>query len=139
VSPADEEATPITPEAIAALVAFEPVLASPDFQAGEWRGGETDADGVMHMPWFELSPDADAFMTEVRRRGWIFPFDWQAWQSEAEELMKPGGLEKADVATLRQLLVLLVRGDRFNEGLLSWAFESGAMLRIVRRLQVLTT
>jgi hypothetical protein len=125
---------PITPDAIDALVRFLPGLASPGFSAGTWRGGEEDADGVIHMPWFELSDDARAFVAELGRGGWVYAFDWRAWEDEARRLMEPDGLEHADVEDLRRLFTTLVRSDRFVEGQLAWAFESGLVVRILRRL-----
>lgn len=86
------------------------------------------------MPWFELSADADAFVAELGRYGWVFPFDWGAWEDETKRLIDTDGIEHADVATLRRLLILLVRSDRFVEGQLGWAMESGLVARILRRL-----
>jgi hypothetical protein len=128
---------PITPEGIAALVRFLPTLESPDFSAGAWRGGEEDADGVIQMPWFELSDDAQAFVGELGRHGWIVVFGWRAWEDDARELIEGDGLATADVETIRRLFTLLVRSDRFVEGQLAWAFESGLMTRVVQRLEAL--
>ena len=129
-------AAQITPEAIASLLELLPVLESPDFVAGKWRGGEKDAGGVIHMPWFELSRDAEAFVRTLGKHGWVFVFDWMAWQDEARELID-GGLEHADVDDIRRLFTTLVRSDRFVEGRLAWAFESGLVARMVRRLREL--
>jgi hypothetical protein len=113
-----EHSSPVTPEAIAALVRFLPTLESPGFSAGEWRGGEEDEDGVIHMPWFEMSDDARAFVAELGRGGWVFVFDWRAWEDEARRLID-GGLEHADVDGIRRLFTTLVRSDRFVEGQLA--------------------
>jgi hypothetical protein len=131
-----EHSSPVTPEAIAALVRFLPVLESPGFSAGTWQGGEEDEAGVIHMPWFELSDDARAFVAELGRGGWVFVFDWRAWEDEARRLID-GGLEHADVDGIRRLLTTLVRSDRFVEGQLGWAFESGLSERVLRRLREL--
>ncbi len=107
-----------------------PSLESPSFVAGEWQGGQEDADGVIHMPWFELSDDASAFMAEVGRGGWVFVFDWMSWE--------PVPLEEADLEDIRRHLTRLVRGNRFVEGALGEAFESGFVLRLLYRLRELT-
>jgi len=133
---AHESATP-GPQAIAALVEFIPVLESPHFVAGEWRGGQKDADGVIHMPWFELSVDALAFSRTLGKHGWIVVFDWMSWTGDARRLVETDGLERADLLTLRKLLTLLVRRDRFVEGSLGEAFESGLVVRILYRLRAL--
>jgi hypothetical protein len=129
---------PLEPEAIPALVRLLPVLESPAFSPGQWRGGEANEEGVIQMPWFEPSDKAQAVLDEVRRGGWLFAYDWQAWQDEARALIESDALEGADIDTLRRLLTLLVRSDRFMEGQLAWAFESGLMARIVRRVAVIS-
>jgi len=119
-------------------VRFLPVFEAPTFSAGEWCGGETDTSGAISVPWFELSDDAQAFMSELRGGGWVFVFDWRAWEPEAQRLIDVGGVEQADLSDLRRLLTLLVRSDRFVEGQLSWAMESGLITRILRRLQAIS-
>jgi hypothetical protein len=110
------------------------VLESTEFVAGEWHGGEAGEDGVIQMPWYELSEDASAFREELGRSGWLYVFDWMAWQDEAKRLIERGGLETASVDDIRRLFTTLVRSDRFMEGQLGWAFESGLMVRILHRL-----
>jgi hypothetical protein len=113
------------------------VLESRRFVAGEWQGGQKDADGVIHMPWFDLSADASAFVAALGKGGWIFVFDWMSWADDARRIVETDELERADLLTLRRLLTLLVRRDRFVEGSLGAAFESGLVARILRRLQTI--
>lgn len=68
------------------------MLESPEFVAGDWRGGEKDADGVIHRPWFELSPQALEFVGALGKHGWIVVFDWMAWDDEARRLIERDGL-----------------------------------------------
>jgi uncharacterized protein DUF6508 len=135
--PIDETPPPLEPGAIEALVRFLPLLESPEFSAGEWRGGKADEAGVIQMPWFELSADARAFIAELGRYGWVYVFDWRAWEDEAKRLIDAGGVEVADLDNIRRLYTTLVRSDRFTEGQLAWAFESGLIVRILRRLREL--
>jgi hypothetical protein len=130
---------PLTQDAIPELLKFLPVLESPHFMAGEWRGGQTDADGVIHMPWFELSVDARAFVATLGKGGWIFVFDWMSWANDARQIIETDGLERADLLMLRKLLTLLVRRDRFVEGSLGEAFESGLVVRILYRLRAIAS
>jgi hypothetical protein len=113
------------------------VLESPHFVAGEWRGGQKDADGVIHMPWFELSVDARAFTATLGKGGWIFVFDWMSWVDDARRIVETDELEGADLVTLRKLFTLLVRRDWFVEGSLGEALESGLVIRILRRLRAI--
>ena len=39
------EPLPLTPTQLRCLADWLPILEAPDFNPGEWRGGEADADG----------------------------------------------------------------------------------------------
>jgi hypothetical protein len=113
------------------------VFAADSFSAGAWRGGERDAAGVTHMPWFEYAEPVRDFWAALYEHRWVVSFDWPGWQHEAERLLTGGGIDTADVATLRRLLTTLVRRDRFVEGFLASAFEQGWIVAILRRAEAL--
>jgi hypothetical protein len=67
-------------------------------------------------------------------------FDWSAWMKtpEARELIDhPKRVATATPAQLAKLLTLYIRADRFNEGFLNSAFESGVLTAIVLRAEAL--
>lgn len=121
-------------EALAALV---PVLEAPDAAFGRWEAQWEDAEGRIHLPYFVPGPACEAFGAAVGRGGWvIFGFDWPAWAStaEAQALRRdPAALAAATPDQLARLLTALVRSERFSEGTLDEAFESGLLARIARR------
>ena len=124
------------------LAAFVAELEAPDFDAGHWHpmAPTRDDPDVSTMPWYELSDRADAFLAAVRGNGWVGPFDWMAWAQTAEGTAlreDRDALAKATPDQLQRLLTTLVRADRFNEGTLEWAFESGLMAAIARRAATL--
>ncbi|MDQ2982064.1 MAG: DUF6508 domain-containing protein [Actinomycetota bacterium] len=119
------------------MLAHLPAFESPGFSPGEWRGGEMTASGARQMPWFELSQDARLFVRSLYEEGWVDPFEWSNWQAEAERIVTSDELENADITTIRRLLTLLVRKNRFVEGELGAAFESGLVVRILRRVRTL--
>jgi RimJ/RimL family protein N-acetyltransferase len=107
-----------------------------DGRAGTWAGGQTDADDVIHMPYVELSDRILAFVREMSGLGWVHPFDWPAWaSSEAGRrlLEDPSRIADASADELGRLLTTIVRGDRFHEGMLLGAAETGALAAIARR------
>jgi hypothetical protein len=118
------------------LEAFE----RPDFSVGEWGGGQPDAQGVIQMPYVERSDEAQRFVTEAASAGWIFPFDWPTWAAtpEARALLgDPARVAAASADDLARLLTTIVRGDRFSEGTLVHAHESGLLTAITRRAATL--
>ena len=74
---------------------------------------------------------------DARQGGWIFVFDWMSWTDDARRIVETDDLERADLVTLRKLLTLLVRRDRFVEGTLAEASETGLFVRILHRLQAI--
>lgn len=119
-----------------ALAAFLPVFDSADFVFGQWEQPPPDPDGTLHFPYFVFRPDAQSFLEEVDRGGWVITgFDWTTWNStpEAVSLRRGDGLARATPIALARLFTALVRQERFVEGTLAEAHESGLLRRIVAR------
>ncbi len=122
------------------LAAYADIVGAADFPIGEWAGGDTDEHGVIHMPWFDYSGEVLAFTRELSTLGWVYPFDWPSWaQTPAGEryLREPDAVADATEADLGKILTTVVRGDRFNEGMLAEAFRRGIILAVVRRAEAL--
>jgi hypothetical protein len=121
---------------IEALLAFLPVMESR--HAGEWRGGDRQPDGSITMPWFQYSEQMLAFIRACSENGWVEVFEWPAWAEEARRLHDdPATLNTADIPTIRKLLTLHIRNDRFTEGHLAAMVEDGHLAAVVRRLEQL--
>ena len=125
---------------VEALAAALPIVEAPDFEAGRWHDSEK-RDGVWSMPWYELSPAAEAFLRAVAESGLMLNgFDWPSWTKTPEAKALHGdraALAQATPDQLAMLLTALIRQDRFNEGALGDSFESGIMTAIARRAKVL--
>ena len=107
---------------------FLPVFSAPGYLFGEWVVNDGQ------FPWYKTGDEVDEFVKAVYANGWIMPFDWAKWRKDnpdAEALETIGG---ADVEHLQKLLTSIVRGNRFCEGVLAKAFESGTIIAILRRL-----
>jgi Family of unknown function (DUF6508) len=92
------------------------------------------------MLWFGYSEAAMAFVEEAYALGWIASFDWmtRAGSSKGRRLLADHDLvARASVDDLARLLTVCIRGDRFSEGELAGAFESGTLGAIIRRAAVL--
>jgi hypothetical protein len=91
------------------------------------------------MPYVEYGPLEQEFRAAAG--SWVRPdIDWPAWSETPDALAlrrEPGRLERATADDLARLITALVRGDRFNEGLLLDALEEGLLARIARRAAVL--
>jgi hypothetical protein len=118
-----------------------PILEAPDFSPGQWHKSEKREDNVWTMPWYELSPSAEAVVRVVGEAGLLqADFDWPAWAKtpEAQALHgDPAALATATPDQLGKLLTALIREDRFNEGALGGSFESGIFGSIAKRAKAL--
>ncbi len=114
------------------LDAFE----APGFTFGRWVSARTDADGVIHMGWYEPSPGAEAFLADVRSAGWVTPVDWMGWLAgpDGQRLSSdPSALAGATAEQLGLLLTSYIRGERFGDGTLAAAHERGMLTAVMRR------
>ncbi|MDQ0323700.1 hypothetical protein QO002_005907 [Pararhizobium capsulatum DSM 1112] len=124
-----------------AIAPFAEKFGAPGFIFGEWGGGP-NADGEYQMPFFDMSDEVQAFLEAAYEGHWVLDadFTWFEWKGgkEARRLFdEPGQIEKATVRQLAQMLTVVIRADRFSEGALDSAFESGLLPRILRRASVL--
>ena len=103
---------------------------------GEWKGGEKNPDGSVTMPWRETAPIIKKFLKAVYAIPIIISFDWPSW----DEGRKIAGnvdfdFDTLDIVTKCKLITAIVRNDRFCEGALVAAFESGLILKILKSIE----
>jgi hypothetical protein len=118
------------------LAAFLPELESPDFPLGRWAGGDPLPDGSITMPWYELGERGEALIGAIGGGDWIRPFDWMTWldSTDGRALAEdPSRMARAAPEDLSHILTAIVRSERFGDGNIAGAVDSGLMLRIVRR------
>ena len=117
-----------------------PILEAPDADFGHWDDTPAVA-GTEHLPWFVFGPTADAFRAAVVSGDWMIrDFDWMTWLKgdEGQALRDdPEALARATPDQLAKLLTAIIRSDRFVEGSMAGAFESGLLARIARRAAAL--
>ena len=122
------------------LADLVPVLEAPDADFGHWDN-EPLPDGSIHMPWFVPGATEDAFRKAVGQGGWIVTgFDWMQWlQTDEGRSLRddPAAVATASPDQLGMLLTAIIRSDRFTEGSIAGAFESGLLARIARRATAL--
>lgn len=122
------------------LAALVSTLESAGADFGTWEV-PPPVGGVGSLGYYVFGPAGKAFLEAVRRGGWITAgFDWGAWlQSDEGRALRdrPEALAAAAPEQLARLLTAIVRSDRFVEGSIAGAFESGLLGRIARRADVL--
>ena len=123
-------------ERLRALADVLPILEAPDADFGHWEL-PPPRNGVHSLGWFEAGPAAEAWRAAVARGEWIVVgFDWRAWLESDDGRSLHDHREAIANATpdqLAWLLTAIVRSDRFVEGSIAGAFESGLLAAISRR------
>lgn len=87
---------------------------------------------------YDLSPTVLDFIETLHDESFIGMYDLSTWQDEAVKYYEdPALLDMADLETIRKLLTLHVRKDRFCGGHLADMIECGHILAILRRLKAI--
>ena len=122
------------------LAALVPVLEAPDVDFGRWEVPPPRG-GVHSLGYFVFGPAGQAFREAVSRGAWVVVgFDWMEWMAtdEGRSLRdRPEALAAATPDQLARLLTAIIRSDRFVEGSIAGAFESGLLARLARRAAAL--
>lgn len=129
-------------ERLQLLAGLLPILEAPGADFGSWEV-PAPRDGVGSLGYYVFGPGGEAFLTAVRQGGWVVAgFDWRTWLEGPEGRRFRTDPETVATATPEQLAFLLtaiVRSDRFVEGSVAGAFESGLLARIAHRAAALAT
>ena len=124
----------ISKENLAAILKYIPVFDKEGFEPAELIKSDGDRD-VVTFPAYSYCDEVLNFVRDLYDNNIIYSFDWPAWEDEAVKLYKdPKALASADLDTLRKLLTIHVRKDRFSEGHLAAVIRDGHVLAILKRL-----
>jgi len=109
---------------------------------GGWGGGQEISPDVWQMPFAEPDPLVGEFeQSWYRWRLVLTDFNWSSW-SEGRQWYSapdPAKYDRLDQLTALKLLTAVIRNNRFNEGALMGAFESGDFPKIIDRFVRLRT
>jgi hypothetical protein len=101
------------------------------------RGLEKQPDGSITFPWNEYSPAVREFVEGLYERNLMVLFDWGKWKRGETLFNKPSQIASATAEDCLKLITLCVRQDRFNDGFLAQALESGVIVACLKRLREL--
>lgn len=106
--------------------ALEPLRDLPEGYGG-WGGGQDLGGGVRQMPFAMLSREASAALEAVDAFGIPAPQQWMDWDEGRRIVREHSLIPQTEPAICALLIGTLRRNDRFSEGALLSAFESGLM------------
>lgn len=125
-----------TKEDLKALADFWPVFANPNFVWEKETPAESKEKDVFVMPNRIWDREAHAFHKMIYKQGWVVDFDWTEWVQTKEAKDFFSDLNKIENATplqLAKIITALARRERFNEGTLAEATDTGMLERITKR------
>ena len=103
---------------------------------GEWASAEKDEVETIQFPYCIEETIVSQFLDIVYRLPIIISFDWGAWE-EGREIASNDDFDHdtLDLPTKCKLITAIVRNNRFCDGVLVSAFESGLILRILKSIE----
>lgn len=102
---------------------------------GEWISGK-DKNGFNQTPYCNPAPIVCQFEGIILRIPVMIVFDWGSWLQGSTMLSdKDFDFDSIDLVAKCKLITAIVRSDRFCEGALVGAFESGLILRILKSIE----
>ena len=107
-----------------------------------WEGGQQTGtvlvDGVekpvYQMPYAAYSDELERLVRAISGAGLVVPCPWPDWDG-IERYRDGRGLEDAPVADTVRLLTAIVRSERFTEGSIGGALDSGVLPAALERLR----
>lgn len=108
------------------------------FTSGRFIGGDRQADGSITWPSFMPSDKVRRFMILAHEDGWVGRrFDWSEWKEgeQARNLRdNPGAMARANIDDIEKLITVIVRQERFSDGSIKSAIDSGLLKRVHDKL-----
>ena len=103
---------------------------------GEMKGGEKNEEGIIIMPYWVESSIVSRFHQLVYDLPIVINFDWGSW-NEGRKIVndKNFNFDSIDILTKCKIITAIVRNDRFCDGALVSAFESGLILKILKSIE----
>ena len=103
---------------------------------GECAGGDKNEKGVALFLYCVPAPVVSQFLEIVYAIPIVIGFGWGAWD-EGRKMARDESFDfdTTDLITKCKLITAIVRNDRFCEGALVAAFESGLILKILKSME----
>lgn len=128
------EYKPLSEENIELILQYIPYFEKNN-NFGEWKGGNKNKDGTISLPYFEYSNEVYQFIKLLYKTDFIVKFNWSKWDKGKDFINNQNLINQADILTLRMLMTLIVRMERFCEGSLLSRIKDRTILNILFRLK----
>ncbi|THV41161.1 DUF6508 domain-containing protein [Glycomyces buryatensis] len=100
----------------------------------EWSTGQGTPDEPLHFPYPNYSPAIGAIHHQLYEVDAVTSFNWPAWFQENPQYRDPAAIAAAGPAFAARVATVVIRRERFSEGSLQKAMETGVLAAILERL-----
>ena len=108
-----------------------------------WSGGDVigpspvgdDGQAVWQMPYPVYSRSVEEVRGCLGRLGLVVPFDWMSWEGLHRYREDPAALLSAPVGDAVRMLTAIQRSERFTDGSIEGALDSGLFQTALARLR----
>jgi hypothetical protein len=102
---------------------------------GELGGMDMNADGSVNLPYYIPADIVIQFQNIAYDLGIVIHFDWPGWE-QGQIMFRDNTFDfnSVDVFTKCKLLSAIIRADRFSDGTLIYAFQSGLILKVLKSI-----
>lgn len=101
----------------------------------QWRGGQRGTDGSFVLAWPLYESTVNDTIRLLYDLSIVGPRDWVRWRrTQGDRAEDPRRIASADLDDTLHLLTSIVRGERFADGTIAAAIESGVLLLALDRL-----
>lgn len=103
----------------------------------EIQPGRASEDGITyHLPVYQTAEVVWRFEKLAYETGIIINFDWPGWNEGRRIVTDPEfDFDSIDITTKCKVITAIVRNNRFCEGTLAGAFQSGLILKVLKSIQ----
>ena len=127
--------------ALRTVAAFLPIMTDPSFRFTDGNSPlHQGLQGHLSVVGYTYDPQVNRLRDTLYDLQWVQVFPWLEWAktSEAQALQTdPDALAQAAAEQLAHLMTVFVRQERLSDGAMLEFWESGLLLRILRRVKVL--
>ncbi|MCC7572170.1 MAG: hypothetical protein KO464_02130 [Candidatus Methanofastidiosum sp.] len=133
-----DESVPLTKKNIEVILNYLPYFEDNNQKFFDIIRPKRDGGNIVEYIYVTYPPKFMEFYRELHEQGFVTNFNWHDSNSESEGIdYYYGLLEDADLVTLRRLFSMVVRHDKYNEGFFADVIDSGLLLAMLNRLNLL--
>jgi hypothetical protein len=95
-----------------------------------------DENGHIRLPVYRTNKVVEQFHRLVYEIGIVLNFDWVSWD-EGRKIVSDSDFDfdSIDILTKCKIITAVVRSERFRDGALAEAFQSGLILKLLKSIE----